>query len=301
MRFSWDDLRYFLAVARSGQLSSAARRLRSSHATVSRRIENLELALSAKLFERNPQGYVLTPAGQRLLASARRIEQEAERLQEAATDFSPVRGAVRLSTLEGFGNYFLADRMRSFTDAFPNISLELVTIQQIMALSRKEADLLVTLDPPKSGPYVCEKLTDYTLKIYGAKEYLRRHPPIVDPAQVGHHPFIGYIDDMIFSPGLDYLHDVLPGLKAKFQASSIMSQLKATQQGIGLCVLPVFMGEDDPLLEVVCPEAITIERTYWLVVPDQAHELASVRAVAGYLRKEVSSTPEFFLGDQALN
>src|SRR6478736_6318385 len=80
-QFTWDDLQFFLAVARTGQLSTAARRLRTSHATVSRRIDRLEFALKVKLFERNPRGYVLTGMGQRFVETAERIERETEQLQ----------------------------------------------------------------------------------------------------------------------------------------------------------------------------------------------------------------------------
>ena len=103
-RFTWDDLQFFLAVARNGQLASAARQLRTNHATVSRRIDRLEQALSAKLFERNPRGYMLTAVGERLVQSAEQIEREAANFRnEAASGASQVTGVLRLSTLEGFG------------------------------------------------------------------------------------------------------------------------------------------------------------------------------------------------------
>ena len=92
-RFTWDDLQFFLAVARNGQLASAARQLRTNHATVSRRIDRLEQALSAKLFERNPRGYMLTAVGERLVQSAEQIEREAGNFRnEASSGASPVTG-----------------------------------------------------------------------------------------------------------------------------------------------------------------------------------------------------------------
>ena len=144
--FTWDDLQYFLAVARTGQLSSAARSLRTSHATVSRHIDRLEFSLKTKLFERNPRGYELTTVGRRLVDTVERIEAEAERLQSDISESgSLLRGVVRLSAPEGFSNFFLVERLKDFAATHPHIMLELVTIQQIMALSRKEADVAVTL------------------------------------------------------------------------------------------------------------------------------------------------------------
>ena len=233
--FTWDDLQYFLAVARTGQLSTAARHLRSSHATVSRRIDRLEFALKIKLFERNPRGYVLTAIGQRFIETAERMEVETDKLQAfVASGSTAQRGVVRLSTPEGFANFFFAERIGDFSSQHPNIALELVTIQQIMSLSRREADLAVTLDPPKDGPYLTEKLTDYSLHVYGAKSYLAKARPLHCRDDLLSHPFIGYIEDMIFAPGLDYLGDVHRGIRASFQSSSIFAQLTATRNGLGL-------------------------------------------------------------------
>src|SRR5690606_22532462 len=143
-QFTWDDLQYFLAVARTGQLSTAARQLRTSHVTVLRRIDRLEQALSTKLFERNPRGYLLTPIGERLVMSAEVMEREAMKFQTEATgNMAALSGVVRLSTLEGFGNFFLADRLPVLAQSYPSLFVEVVTIQQIMSLSRREAELSI--------------------------------------------------------------------------------------------------------------------------------------------------------------
>ena len=295
--FTWDDLLYFLAVARTGQLSTAARQLRTSHATVSRRIDRLELSLQVKLFERNPRGYVLTAMGQRFVETAERIEAEADRLQADITSGNPAqRGVVRLSAPEGFANFFLAPRIGDFSDQHPNLSLELVTIQQIMSLSRKEADIAVSLDPPKGGPYEIEKITDYRLSIYGSKEYLKSKPKITCRDDLLAHPFIGYIEDMIFAPGLDYLGDVHPGIKPRFQSSSIFAQLTATLRHQGLCVLPHFIARDEPELQIVLAKEIKLIRHYYLVRHRDMIRNRRVRAVADYIVASVEANRDAFLG-----
>jgi len=294
--FTWDDLQYFLAVARTGQLSTAARQLRTSHATVSRRIDRLEFALKVKLFERNPRGYVLTGMGQRFIEAAERIEAEADRLQaEITSGTTAQRGVVRLSTPEGFANFFFADKIRSFWDSHPNITLELVTIQQIMSLSRKEADIAVSLDPPKDGPYLTEKLTDYSLNVYGVKSYLSKAAPIRNRQDLLDHPFIGYIEDMIFVPGLDYLGDVHPGIKARFQSSSIFAQLTATLNGLGLCVLPHFIARSYPDLRIVLPEEVELRRNYWLVCHRDLVQIPRVRMVTDYIFEAIRKNQNAFL------
>ena len=294
--FTWDDLQYFLAVARTGQLSTAARQLRSSHATVSRRIDRLEFSLKVKLFERNPRGYVLTGMGQRFIEAAERIEAEADRLQaDLLSGTTAQRGVVRLSAPEGFANFFFADKIRSFCDSHPAITLELVTIQQIMSLSRKEADIAVSLDPPKDGPYLTEKLTDYSLNVYAAKSYLAGAEPIRCRQDLLDHPFIGYIEDMIFVPGLDYLGDIHPGIKARFQSSSISAQLTATLNGLGLCVLPHFITRSLPDLEIVLPEEVELRRAYWLMRHRDLSQIPRVRMVSDYIFDAVKANQRAFL------
>ncbi|ASW05509.1 MULTISPECIES: LysR family transcriptional regulator [unclassified Rhizobium] len=295
--FTWDDLQFFLAVARTGQLSTAARQLRSSHATVSRRIDRLEFALKVKLFERNPRGYMLTSMGQRFVDTAEHMEQETERLRaDLSAGSAAQRGVVRISAPEGFSNFFFTGVLPEFTAKHPNISLELITIQQIMSLSRKEADIVVVLDPPKAGPYFTEKLTDYHLQVYGSRDYLARHPPIESRNDLPDFAFIGYIEDMIFAPGLDYLDDVHPRIRPQFQSSSIFAQLTATKNGQGLCVLPFFIAGKHPDLQVVLPHEVDLRRHYWITCHRDLRQSPRVRTVIDFLAEAVRKNAPAFLG-----
>jgi DNA-binding transcriptional LysR family regulator len=300
-RFTWDDLQFFLAVARSGQLASAARHLRTNHATVSRRIDRLEEALAAKLFERNPRGYMLTSVGERLVQTAEQIEREADSFRsEASSGASQVTGVVRLSTLEGFGNFFLADRLPRFTQANANLSIELVTIQQIVSLSRREADVSITLTSPRADFYHYEKITAYRLFIYGARTYLDSHPAVERREDLLSHRMIGYIEDMIFTPGLDYHREILPGLRAGYQSSSIHAQLRATLHGIGLCVLPHFMAAAHPELIPVMARDIYLERDYWCVSHQDFSATPRIRALTDFIKSEATSARHLFLGDDLI-
>lgn len=295
--FTWDDLQFFLAVARTGQLSTAARQLRTSHATVARRIDRLEFALKVKLFERNPRGYVLTGMGQRFVDTAEKMEQETERLQaDLAAGAMAQRGVVRISAPEGFANFFFAPILQDFHLRHPNIFLELVTIQQIMSLSRKEADLAVVLDPPKAGPYFSEKLTNYHLQVYGSRDYLARNPPIACRDDLLNHVFIGYIQDMIFAPGLDYLDDIHPRIRPQFQSSSIFAQLTATRNGLGLCVLPYFFASRYPELQMVLPNEVDLERHYWITCHRDLRHVPRVRIIIDFLTESVRRNAPAFLG-----
>ncbi len=295
-QFTWDDLQFFLAVARTGQLSTAARQLRSSHATVSRRIDRLEFALKVKLFERNARGYVLTAMGTRFVDTAEKMEQETERLRaDLAAGSMTQRGVVRLSAPEGFANFFFASVLPKFAAHHPHLSLELVTIQQIMSLSRKEADITVVLDEPKGGPYFSEKLTDYHLQVYGSRDYLAKSPPVTCRDDLLNHPFISYIEEMIFAPGLDYLGDVHPRIKPQFQSSSIFAQLTATRNGLGLCVLPYFFASLYPELVRVLPDEVDLCRNYWVTCHQDMRQAPRVRAVIEFLREAVKGEDARFI------
>lgn len=294
--FTWDDLQHFLAVARTGQLSSAARSLRTSHATVSRRIDRLEYTLKVKLFERNPRGYELTTVGRRLVEMAERIEAETDRLQaDICSVGSLLRGVVRLTAPEGFSNFFFVDKLKDLALTHPHITVELIIIQQIMALSRKEADVAITLDPPKAGPYVSERIMDYTLHIYATRSYLASRPPIRRREDLMEHFFIGYVQDLIFSPGLDYLRDVHSGLRASFQSSSISAQLIATRGGRGLCILPQFIAEKFPELEIVLPDEVELKRGYWLTCHQDLADVPRIRSVMDFILTTARTHESLFM------
>ena len=300
--FDWNDLRFFLAVARFGTISLAGRRTGTDHATVGRRISALERSLGVQLFERNPRGYNLTRYGERLLATAQAIEREAARLEEELAGESQsqgVTGTIRISTLEGFGNFFLASRIGAFAAAHPRLSVELITIQQIVALSRREADVAVTLAPPNAGRFIHERLTEYRLFIYGSHDYLAGHPRIRTRQDLRLHPFAGYVDDLIFTRGLDYLSDVAPGLNARLQNSSVQAQLEAAVAGFGLCVLPAFIADTrSELVRVLAPE-ISLLRSYWMVVHADVAETAHVRLACRFIRQEVAAASSLFMGTRA--
>ncbi|WP_061937026.1 LysR family transcriptional regulator [Aureimonas sp. AU22] len=299
--FAWDDLQYFLAVARTGQLSSAARILRTNHVTVSRRLDRLEKDLGIRLFERSPRGYMLTALGERLVERAGAMERDAAVFAEAATEgpASP-RGTVRLATPEGFGNFFLADRLPGLARSHPALSIELVPIQQIVSLSRREADLSVALHAPSSGPYRRERILPYRLFVYASRGYLDASGPIAEPCALGSHPVIGYIEDMIFTPGLDYLREILPGTRASYQSSSIHAQLAATRDGFGLGVLPYFITSRYPDLVPILPREVHIERDYWLICHDDLVGAPRIRLLSDFIRDTARAARSIFAGEPLL-
>lgn len=297
--FDWNDLRYFLAVTQAGTLTGAARRMGTDHATVSRRIGALERAIGAKLFERSPHGYYPTLSGERLIAHAESMEAEAmAATAELGRPDIGITGTIRINSLEGFGNYFLAPRVGRFAATHPRLRLELVMIQQIVALSKREGDVAVALAPPKENRFVTTRLGEYHLGLYAAPSYLASRPPIKRRSDLEAHAFIGYVDDLVFTRGLDYLDEVLPGLKARLQSSSIATQLVMAEQGLGICVFPSFMGRNRPGLVPVLPQEVRLKRDYWLFTHGDLAETARVRAVTRFIHDEIAADPSWFRADE---
>ena len=299
-RFDWDDLRFFLAVARSGRLTAAARRLGADHATVSRRITSLEESLKAKLFERRPQGYALTGHGEQLLAKAESMETEALAIQsEIGGADMALSGTVRIGAPDGFGSTFLASRFAGFAKSYPGLELQLIAMPRLLSLSKREADVAITLAPPKEGKVVARKLCDYRLGLYAAQDYLDAMPPITAAEDLFAHRVVGYIDDLIFTPELDYLDEVAKGLRAQIQSSSVLAQMNAVAAGAGIGVIHHFMAEGEPSLVPVLPETVSITRSFWLLVHADLKDVARVRAIVDFIVRESKANRALLMGELA--
>lgn len=292
--FDWNNLRAFLAVARTGRLTAAAARLGADHATVSRHVGALESALKARLFERAPTGYTLTLQGERLLAVAEQVESLtlAAQSEVQGADLQ-VSGTVRVGAPEGFGSYFLAPRLAVLADAHPELEIELVAIPGVLSLSKREADIAVALSPPREGRLLARKLTDYSLGLYGAPAYLDVRSPLASRADMSEHRFIGYIEDLLYAPELDYMDAPDAQIAVRLRSSNLIAQLQAAIAGAGLCVLPDFIAAPEPGLRRVLANSVGLTREFWLLTHADLKGVARVRTVADFITEAVrAARPE---------
>lgn len=297
--YDWNDLRFFLEVARRGRLSAAAAALDVNHTTVARRIEALELRLGARLFNKTPGGYLPTADGAQLVRMAEDIESRCVRIANVIGHKDEVlRGTIRLGVPEGFGSRFLAPRMAQFYALYPGIDVELVAGTQFLSISKREADLAITLSRPRVGRVVAGKLTDYMLHLYGSATYLRTRPPVRTVADLRGCDLIGYVDDLIYAPQLRYLDEILPEARVKFRSSNINAQFAATNAGLGLGVLPAFMTEDTRL-RLLLPDEIAIRRSFWISMHEDFAHVDRVTAVRDWLRKVVAEEQDVLLPRRA--
>jgi DNA-binding transcriptional LysR family regulator len=293
--FDWNDVRAFLAVARSGRLTAAAARLAVDHSTLSRRIAALEHALKAKLFDRSPSGYTLTDEGRRLLPIAEEMERLAIGAGEAVGGTSTsVAGTVRIGSPEGFGSYFLAPRIARLKADYPRLTIQLVAAPAVFSLARRDADIVVSVSRPPAGRLTVSKLIDYDLGLYAAPAYLREAPDIASSEDLFKHRFVSYIGELLHFPELDFLQHVAPGGITSVESSNLVAQLKATVAGAGLCVLPAFLASREDGLARVLADEISLTRSLWLTVHQDLAELARVRAAVQFIKDEVEKARGLF-------
>lgn len=291
----WDDLRYFLAVARAGQLARAAALLGVDATTVGRRVRRLEQALEQRLFVQKRDGHVLTDAGRRLLLNVEEIERAAGSIESAPAGGQAISGLIRVSVSEGFGTWFVAHHLKAFTKAHPGVEVDLVASSGFLSPSRRETDVAILLARPQTGPLVSKRLCDYKLRLYAARSYLEEHGMIEDVEELRAHALIGYIPDAIYAPELRYLGEIAPNLMARIRSSSINAQYRLTASGAGIAVLPCFIGDADPELEVILPD-VTIMRSFWLVTHEDTRRLARIQAFVDWLTAVVGARRDQLIG-----
>ena len=260
----WDDLRVFLAVARSESLSGAGKALRLDPATVGRRIARLEEAVGARLFVKSPQGYGLTEAASRLLTHAEAMETSMAAASEALSGPEGLTGQIRIGAPDGCANYLLPQVLAAICDENPGLEVQIVALPRVFNLSKREADMAIAVSRPEAGRLTVQKLTDYHLHLAASRDYLARTPPIATPADLHAHRMVGYIPDMIFDKELDYLAEI-GARPAPLASNSVSVQLNWLRHGAGVGVVHDFALPAAPDLCRVIPEQIHLTRAFWLI------------------------------------
>ena len=260
----WDDMRIFLAVARSESLSGAGRRLGVDASTVGRRILRLEHALGATLFVKTPQGYELAPEGARLLPHAEAAETALHGAADALTGPEGLTGQFRIGAPDGCANYLLPQVCAQLCDDHPGLEIQIVAQPRVFNLTRREADMAIAVSAPRTGRQMVQKLSDYQLHLTAHEDYLATHPPIRELSDLKGHRMIGYIADMIFDPELDYLAET--GVETVALASNSVSvQMQAIRAGAGVGIVHDFAIPFVPGLRRILTRQISLTRSFWLI------------------------------------
>jgi DNA-binding transcriptional LysR family regulator len=292
---NWDDIKIFLEVARAERLSIAAKRLTMDASTVSRRLHKLEEQLKSQLFERTIDGHVLTDDGKKLLKSARQMELNASHaLQEIQNNNQENCGKVRIGVTEAFGSFFIAAHLLPLQQAFPNIQVDLLHFSRFVKISRNEADIAIAVERPKSTSMIVTKLCDYKLQLYVHPNYLSQSPKNkIQLKELGQQKWVSYVDNLLFTNELSYSKELALHLNKplipSFSSTSIISQYSAIKSGLGIGILPCFVGDLDNELVKLHGEEINIIRSFWLVTHPESKRLCHVATVWDYLKQLVKN------------
>ncbi|CAO4142181.1 LysR family transcriptional regulator [Methylorubrum thiocyanatum] len=283
--FDWNDLTFFLELARHGRLMPAARRLKVDNTTVSRRIAELERGLDTKLFQRCSDGFLLTEAGHKLFVIAEIIEQKMLSVPEALglSDGAEPAGRVRVASMEGIAAFYLSARFAEFAAAMPGIVVELVTERHLINLTKREADISVSFVPPQGPRLKVRRVGAFRLALFASDRYLALRGRPETRADLQDHDFVDYVDDLVAIEPVHWLLEVLRPSHVVFRSTSMAAQQTAVAAGAGLALLPLFSAKTNPALVPVLPEEIVVRRELYLAVHEDIEHAGRVRAVTRFL------------------
>jgi DNA-binding transcriptional LysR family regulator len=272
----WDDLRVFLALSRESNLTATARKLGVSHPTVARRIKSLEDTIGARLFDRLPDRFVLTPPGEELLADAQAMERAAESIDRRSAGLTDTaQGTVRISAGEAM-TAFLASHLPRLRQSLQCIEFELIASHMLANLSRREADLLIREQVPDLASIVVRRLGRVAYAVYAGRDLRVASPSCETQRRL---PWLGFDEEHDYMPGQSWVLALLGGARPAVRVNDWQVLQVVARTGAGLAVLPCYLGDCDPALRRIGPILAEVAADQWLLVHRDLRDLPRVRAV----------------------
>lgn len=269
---NWDDLRFFVALCEAGTLTGAARATGVEHTTVARRIEALETALGARLFDRFPKGWSLTAAGTVLVPHARKVEDDMYALLNAARATNAVTGVVRVSAPPALASCLLAPRLRAPLARLPGVEIDLRAEAHTTDLMRRQADIALRFARPTSPGLATKLLAHIDYALYAHEDYVANRAP-------EQWEFVGYDEQLQNAPQQEWLDKVRGERRTCMRSNDMLTLLRAAIECCGVGVFPCYATAGVPGLVALTP-ACPVRRKLWLVMHDDVRRAPHVRAVA---------------------
>jgi DNA-binding transcriptional LysR family regulator len=296
----WNEPRLVLAVKRAESLTGAAKALGIDHSTAFRRLNALEARLGVRLFERLPGGvYEATPAGERMAASAERMEDEALALDRdiMGQDHRP-SGRLRVTSSETLAYRVLTQHLAAFRQTHPGIVVELVIDNRVLSLSRREADIALRPMRPKEGDLWGRKLADVAWAIYGSRTYFDANGgALSSQGALDGHALIGWEETTVGIQAADWLNRVAPVEAFAYRTNSLVNQFVAAKTGIGLALLPCYLGDGDADLARALPDPVPeLAGELWMVTHADLKRTARVRAFFDLVGEGLARERDMFDG-----
>jgi DNA-binding transcriptional LysR family regulator len=280
----WEDVRFFAALARQRTLAATARDLKVTHATVARRLANLEGTLGQPLFTRSGNGFSLNSAGATALAEAAQMEMAACALMEKREAASSVAGLVRVTIARAFADGFLAERLGPLQAQHPQLQLELVATSRNLSLARREAEIALRLARPAAGELVARRIATLDYAFYAAPEYAANVATGATPS------FIAFDDASEYVPEARWAKRFMDGKRVALRANSQTAQAAAARGGGGVALLPSLLARAQTGLVPMEFSEQPPARELWMLMRPDVARLARVRAVADHLVRVFEET-----------
>ena len=297
--FDWNDVRHFLAVARTGSTLAASRALGVNQTTVARRLAGLEAALGLKLFEKRQTGYVLTEAGEELRPAAERMEVEATAFaNRAGATGRRISGVIRVTTNEGLANTIMAPALSAFRRLHPNVRIDLVVDERRVDLVRGAADVaLRSGSRPTEAGLVGRRLNDLAWAAYCSRDYVERHGCPDSVESLNRHVVIGAEGPIESLPGWVWLSKAAPDAEIAARSSSVTNLVSAARAGLGITVLPCLIADPDPMLVRCLGPIEGAQSDLWLLTREELRHVARVRAFMDFLAARVADMRAALAGE----
>ena len=282
--YDWNSIRVFLAIYRGGSLKEAARELKISVSTVSRRLSAFEEDLGVQLFQRNLDGLEATEAAIRILPHAQAIETAANSLNVESQNITSheLEGTVRLSTVPNLGSDIIAPLLPIFRERYPKITIELLLRTGLSDLSRHETDLAIRIPRPDSGDLVAKCLRNVGHSIYASSKYLNRVQKTDDLTQLD---WIGWPRQLNHFPEAKWLVQHIPENRFVFRTDDVQTMIRACQAGVGVVMLHDMLDAIYPQLHKMPDNGFPIppHLPLWLVVHQSKRHVPAIAAVWDFL------------------
>lgn len=276
---AWDDLRFALAIARTGNLKAASQSLGVDHSTAFRRLKSLEASLGSKLFERLAAGYRPTESGQRMIAAAERMESEMIALDRELTGRDTrLSGKLRVTASETLAYRALTAEIARFRTAHPGIAVDLILDNSALDLSRREADVALRADRPREAELFGRKLADISWALYAAPRYMRTYRKPARAIDLSRHSFIGWNESSPATQASKWIAEHAAISSIGYRSSSLLNQMMAAKAGLGLALLPCYLVDGEKGLSRVMPPLKTVVTELWLITHESLKDTARIRA-----------------------
>ena len=283
----WNDLRYFLAVARTGSTLAAAKDLRVSQSTISRRITALEEMIGVKLFARKPSGYTLTPRGESVLPAAESVEEAIQSFSHSiAAEARRVAGTVRLTTVESAANAWIIPTLGLLRARYPDLKLEIMTSDKNLDISRGECDVALRFGAqPTEDTLIVRHLFDMQETFYAHEQLVSQLGMPDNLAEVARYPLIMSMDRGGKIPR--WMTENFPDAEITHRANSLSSIIASVRSGIGASILPCLMGDDTRGLVRLRPPIAELTMPGWIVTTDDARRQPHIRALIDFVVEQI--------------